>query len=136
LEILKDINILYVEDEPNIHSEVIYILKEYTNNIYTAYDGKKGLDKFLELKDKNINIDILITDINLPVMNGVEMIKELRQIDNSFDIIVITAKSKSYIQSKLGDIAINNTLYKPFDPIKLLKLMKGISARRQMAKED
>jgi YesN/AraC family two-component response regulator len=123
---IEKLNLLYIEDEPNILSEVVFILSEYVNKVYTAYDGKSGLDKFQELKDNNINIDIVITDVSMPQINGIDMLKKIAQEDNNINFIILTAKSSNYIYSKLGDLEVKDILYKPFDATSLIKSIKNI----------
>jgi DNA-binding NtrC family response regulator len=129
---MKQLNILYVEDEPSTHSEVVFILSSFKNNIiHRAYNGKKGLELFKKLKDDGIDIDIVITDANLPELNGINMLKEIKSINNSVDTVIITAKSPTYIEHMTEDIEITAIQYKPFDIEKLIEIINEIAKTKE-----
>jgi PAS domain S-box-containing protein len=89
-ELLKKLNVLYVEDEPKIREEMSGILANFFSNVYTAENGSLGLELYNQRKDK---IDIVISDINMPVMNGIDMAKEIRKQDKKVFIMFMTAFS-------------------------------------------
>lgn len=82
----KDMRILYVEDEVNIRTEVQRILQFLFEYVDTAVDGRDGLKKYQENK-----YDIILSDVNMPKMNGIEMIRNIIHIDPSQQIIMLTA---------------------------------------------
>lgn len=84
-ELLQSIKVLYVEDEEMIREEVTYFFKKYMPNFYTAKNGEEGIEKFNSIKP-----DLVITDIQMPKLNGIDMIKEL---NTTIPIIITTAYS-------------------------------------------
>ena len=67
--LLKKLNILYVEDDDVIRNELAQLLSNFFGHIYTAVDGKDGLKTY----EKNRKyIDIILTDINMPILNGID----------------------------------------------------------------
>lgn len=86
LEILKSLNILYIEDEENIRNNICQILKFICKDVYTASNGKEALSLF----NKN-NIDIILSDINMPEMSGLDFSKEIRKNNKFLPIILLTA---------------------------------------------
>jgi len=82
---LKDISVLYVEDEAEIRDVLAKILKRRIGTVYTASNGFEGVEKFREL-----NPDIVITDINMPKMDGLKMIAAIRKIKEDVPVIIIT----------------------------------------------
>jgi two-component system cell cycle response regulator len=83
---LRKISVLYVEDDENIQKVFTNILKRFITKLYIANNGAEGLKKFEELKP-----DLIITDIQMPKMNGIEMIANIRKENKNIPIIITTA---------------------------------------------
>ena len=89
----KNIKILYVEDDEIARENGIEYLENYFENIYEASDAIKALQLYEKHKP-----DIIITDIQMPKLNGLEFVKRIRQKDKKTQVIVITAFcDKSYL---------------------------------------
>jgi len=98
----KNLTVLYVEDNKEARDSTIELLKIFFNNIVIAYDGMDGIEKF------NSSIDIIITDINMPKMNGIDMIKKIKEINNNIPVLIISAHNETEylmdsIKSKVYD---------------------------------
>lgn len=120
ISILKNISILYVEDEKDLREVTHEILKSFTKNQYIAENGQEGLELFKKYKK---NIDLIVTDINMPILNGLEMAKEIKNINPNIPIIITTAFSnKEYLLESI-DIGIDKYVLKPIDIAKLLQAM-------------
>jgi len=119
---LKLAKILYVEDEENTRKNAVEYLEYYCDNVYEAENGEEGYQTYL-----NIKPDIIITDINMPKLNGLEMIQRIRENDNKTKIIVATA----YLESKYLLIAVElgliKYLIKPITEDILLPVLKMCS---------
>jgi YesN/AraC family two-component response regulator len=83
---LKNLKILYIDDEDNIRENAVEYLSFYCDNVYEAKDGINGLEAYKEYKP-----DIIITDIKLHKINGIDMVKQIRKVDNKTKIILATA---------------------------------------------
>jgi len=94
---LKDINILYVEDENEVRNLTCSFLSKFINKIISASNGQEGLDLFIKYyEDKTLeNIDLVVTDINMPKMNGLEMLEAIGKVDHLIPSIVTTAHNDS-----------------------------------------
>lgn len=91
--IAKKYTVLYVEDDDLIKEAMSRILQLFSGKLYTASDGKEGLKLFYAHKP-----DLIITDISMPIMNGIEMIKEIRQNNKEIPIMINSAFSdKDYL---------------------------------------
>ena len=78
IAITNTLNILYVEDDESARQQTIKMLKNYFTNIDVAIDGKDGLENFDKyFIENNKYYDLIITDIQMPIMNGISMIKEI-----------------------------------------------------------
>lgn len=78
-------NLLIVDDEEMILERVEILLEDIADNIYTATNGKEALDVLA-----NQSIDCILCDINMPVMNGIELIKQVRADNNETPFIFYT----------------------------------------------
>lgn len=116
--LLKELKILFVEDEVNISKLLKDALSDYFYSFTVASDGLEGLEKF-----KNVNPDIVITDILMPNLDGLEMTKEIRKIDENTPIIVLSAFSDKEKLLKAIDIGITKYFIKPFDPEEVLEYL-------------
>ncbi len=120
VSILKNITILYAEDEAVLREITLNILKSFTKKQFIAKDGAEGFELF---KQNESEIDLIITDVNMPIMNGLEMIKEIKKINPNIPIIVATAFSNTEYLLEAIDIGVDKYILKPIDMKKLLQLM-------------
>jgi PAS domain S-box-containing protein len=126
----QKLNLLYIEDNEGAREATLVILNEFFNNVIVAIDGQDGLDKF-----KNENIDIIITDINMPKINGLKMIEQIRKDDIHIPILVLSAYNESgfFIESiKLG---VDGYLLKPIDIQQFLESLNKIVQKLKMMDE-
>ena len=117
-EILKTISVLYVEDDKDIQRQLSLFLKAKVGVLYTAFDGREGVESY-----KKNRPDIIITDIRMPVMDGLEMAGIIREIDRNIPIIITTAFSESEYFLKSKDLEINEFVLKPINPYLLLNAL-------------
>ncbi|WP_206732234.1 response regulator transcription factor [Halarcobacter mediterraneus] len=123
-EILKDLKILFVEDENNISKLLKNAVSDYFYSFITAKDGKEGIEKY-----KNTSPDIVISDIMMPNLDGLEMTKVLREIDESLPIIILSAFSDKEKLLKAIDLGINKYFIKPFNPEELLEYLSTLAEK-------
>ncbi|MCF7921000.1 MAG: SpoIIE family protein phosphatase [Candidatus Cloacimonetes bacterium] len=116
------ISLLYVEDEESIRDNMITNLRRRVDILYSAENGEEGLAKFLEFKP-----DLIITDIKMPVMNGLEMIKRIREIKENTKIIMLSAHSDTRSLLEAIEIGVNGYILKPFQTGKLFKLIEDLA---------
>ena len=105
-----NITILYVEDDKDIREGLIPVLKYISNQLYVAVDGKDGLEQF-----KKYNPTIIISDIKMPNMTGLEMVKEIRKINKKQHIIFTTAHSESSYFMEAIEAHVDGYILKPID---------------------
>jgi len=118
---LKDITVLYCEDEQYLRDVTKGILESFTKEQLIAEDGEAGLNLFLKNQD---TIDLIITDVNMPKMNGLEMAKEIKAINPNIPIIVATAFSNSEYLLEAIELGVDKYVLKPINIKKLLDTMK------------
>lgn len=83
---LKDVRLLFVEDELLMQKSIEKILAKHIKEFRLAVNGEEGLKIHSEMKP-----DIIVTDLDMPVMNGIQMISAIRKTDTLTPIIIITA---------------------------------------------
>jgi diguanylate cyclase (GGDEF)-like protein len=120
ISILKNITILYAEDEKDLREVTHQILKGFTKKQYIAQNGQEGLELFKQYENE---IDLIITDVNMPILNGLDMIKEIKKINLNIPIIVATAFSNKEYLLEAIDIGVDKYVLKPIDIAKLLQVM-------------
>jgi CheY-like chemotaxis protein len=117
IELIKTLRVLYVEDEIALRDITISSLESIITQLVVSDNGKDGLEKFM-----NHDFDLIITDLSMPVMDGITMIKEIRKINSTIPIIVTTAfGSQNEEVEKLNEIGVNAYIMKPVDVMKLLQ---------------
>lgn len=84
-ERLKEITVLYVEDEDMMRESVVMLLKRRFKEVLVACNGAEALDVF-----KNNHVDVIITDLQMPVMDGMELSKQIREMGDT-PIVVVSA---------------------------------------------
>ena len=117
-EILKTLTILYVEDEIDLQNEVKYNIQPFVKEIITKNNGQEALEYF---KENQNSIDMIITDILMPVMNGIDMVNAIRDISYEIPIIYTTAFNDNEFLLKTVGQSIDAYILKPIDLEHLLK---------------
>lgn len=120
---LKKLNILYVEDDDFIRENTSELMKKIFNDVFVAKDGKDGIYTYNKNSQK---VDAIITDINMPELNGVEMAKvihKMDKVDKNTPIIAVSAYScEDYSFQEISE----NFSYYLKKPIKIKDLMLSI----------
>lgn len=109
--------ILAVDDSTTIQKLVSFTLKMKKHEVTLASDGLEALEYF-----NNYHFDLIITDLNMPRMNGIELIKSIREgdINNKIPIILLTTESDDVDKQMGYDAGADSYMVKPFEPPRLL----------------
>jgi DNA-binding response OmpR family regulator len=124
LPFTKKLRLLYVEDDTNIMSSFVPILESLFENIEVATNGEEGLKKFREN-----SIDLVITDIIMPKMNGLSMSREIKKIDDEIPIIITTSYNDVDFLTEAIEIGVDYYLFKPLKKEKILKALYKITTQ-------
>ncbi len=113
-----NISVLFVDDNETIRKLYRRILEKHVNHLYIAENGSHGLELYLKHKP-----DLVITDMMMPVMNGLEMVKEIKKIAPDAKFVVMSAYSEkdSFVESI--HLGVDGYLMKPVEAKKLLSLI-------------
>ena len=125
--------VLVVDDEIHIVHVVAVKLRNNGFEVISAGNGEEGFKLACEEKP-----DIIIADLKMPVMTGLEMVEKLRGCEQTKDIpvIVLTARGFDIEDGRKRDLQISEYLSKPFSPKKLLNDVENILYQRQLVQKN
>lgn len=118
-EILTSIKVLYVEDEDDVRNFTAKTLTAIVKEVVLAANGQEGVEQFKQ----NPDIDLIITDINMPKLGGLEMCEEIQQINKDIPIVITSAHNDPDFLKKAIDIGVDAYAMKPVDLYQLLECM-------------
>ncbi len=127
----KDLSLLIVEDEETIRKSLVDIFSMVFAYVGEASNGADGLKLFF---DSEKSFDIIFTDIGMPNMSGIEMIKEIRKKNSLVPIIVLSALNDSNLLIELINIGVDSFITKPFTPHSNLNMIYRLASRVSDAK--
>lgn len=110
VEYSQTLKVLYVEDGLEVREQTLKLLENFVSDITIGVDGQDGLDKFKEQK-----YDLILTDLNMPVMNGIDMIRNIRLVDEHIPIVVISAHNEKSFKEDAKKYNIVDYILKPVD---------------------
>jgi len=115
--------ILAVDDSASIRNMVAFTLKSAGYDVVEAVDGQDGLEKA-----KGRQVNLVLTDQNMPRMDGLTLVKSLRALAQykSAPILILTTESSDEMKAKGRAAGATGWLVKPFDPPKLLEVVKKV----------
>ncbi len=118
--------ILTVDDSPSMRQMLAYVL---TSNGYTVIEAEDG-EQALELAKTNL-ADLVLTDQNMPRLDGIGLIKALRSLPGykTVPIMMLTTESSQALKQQGREAGATGWMVKPFDPEKLLEMLKRVLAQ-------
>ncbi len=120
-DLLKNISVLYVEDDADIREQLSRFLKRRVGMLYTAANGEEGLEIWRRHKP-----EVVVTDIMMPVMDGLKMAEAIKAENRSVPVIVTTAFNETGFFLKAIDLGIDKYVIKPVKTDLLLQaIQKG-----------
>lgn len=124
--------ILVVDDEPNIAQTLQDRLELRGFTVVTAQNGKEGLEAVEREKP-----DLILLDVIMPVMDGHEMLEEMRRINlcPEASVIILTARSQTQDIARAAACGINEYVIKPFDISELFGKIENVLEKRQLVKQ-
>lgn len=118
---LKRLKILCVEDDEGIRKRVVSTLSYYFDEVFEASDGESGYEMYLSKKPH-----IVLTDIQMPQSDGVELVKNIRYDDKKTIIIILTAHSSEEYLLSLINLNINQYILKPINSTRLFEAFEKV----------
>ena len=106
----QNLQVLYVEDNQDTREMTLMILEDFFETIIIACDGQEGYERF-----KEHPIDLIITDINMPNMDGLTMIQEIKKLNPDIPVLIFSAYSDSSHFMQAIKLGVDGYLIKPID---------------------
>lgn len=139
LENSKNFRILYIEDDKSLQDSTVKLFDNFFKSIDTASDGEEGYAKYKDSFEKAEEpYDIVITDINMPKMNGIDMCKKIKSLNDNQAIIIVTAFTEVEYLNNAIELGVNGFLSKPVEMKSVKKVFYTVTqlvANRKLEKE-
>ena len=124
MELGKDLDVLYIEDDQTLQNETKKILERIFKSVDVAPDGQQGLDAF-----STKTYDLLITDIEMPNMDGLTMSRHIKKLNDEIPIVVVSAYSNTDYLLDAISIGINYYILKPIKMPRLIDTLFSVVKR-------
>ena len=129
-------HILVVDDEQNMLLTIQFILEVANYQVTTAQNGRDALAKILAAKNSGNEIELLILDIQMPCLTGLQLIDELDRLDIDIPTLVITGYGNRELAAKLRRKGCDEYLDKPFDDEELIKRIAILFEKKVIQVQD
>ncbi|OGP52215.1 MAG: two-component system response regulator [Deltaproteobacteria bacterium RBG_13_43_22] len=117
--------ILIVDDSPTLRTSLSFCLENAGYQTIQSENGQEGLDTLTKLKEEGKSIGLIITDINMPVMDGIGFIREVKATSFRFvPILVLSTETERSLKDQAKEAGAAGWLNKPFRPEQLLWVVK------------
>ena len=130
----KTLKLLYVEDHREARDAMLQVLNEFFDDITIAFDGEDGLDKFQSNK-----IDLIITDVNMPKMDGLLMVEKIRSTtttNTKIPVIVLSAFNETDYFLQSIRIGVEGYLLKPIELAQFMNILNKVVSRLMLVEES
>jgi len=124
LNITKPLHLLYVEDEKNIRETSLELFENFFDTITTAENGLEGLHRY-----KEGGIDIIISDISMPVMDGIDFLTYVRQKEANLPVVIYSAWNNASSMSACIALNIDAYLLKPIQMKNILDVLEKVACK-------
>lgn len=125
--ILNQSTLLYLEDDEVIRSETLSIFQKVFKQVFVGKNGEQGLELYNTNKDQ---IDIILTDINMPKLDGIDFMSQVRKEDFELPILIVTAFNDLQILVKAIKLNVTDYIVKPMQLNSTLKILHRILTNR------
>lgn len=125
-----DLRVLYVEDDFDTREAVSEMLQRWITELYQAENGRQGLELF-----KEHQIDLIISDLRMPLMDGLEMFKAIREMDGNIQIIVTSAYSDTDYFLKAIELGVTQYVLKPIDRQQFFSAIERCARQVEMERQ-
>lgn len=122
-ELSKDLTVLYVEDEIAVQKELESMFKIFFKNVIVANDGQEGLELYAKYQKE---IDMIISDIRMPRLDGLAMVEQIRKKNRDIPIIMLTAFNEQEYFIKSISLKIDKYMLKPIDQVNFLNTIYDV----------
>lgn len=133
-EFLKQLTILFIEDDEITRTQLEKMLNRLFKKVIVANNGLDGYEKYQEDKVGENKIDLILSDINMPIMNGIEMLEKIRVNDSSIPVIFSTARTETEYLIKAISLGVEYYVLKPMNIEDTLNKIEKICEKKYYQK--
>lgn len=134
ISITKRLSILYIEDNLDVRNQTIKMLKIFFDNIEIADNGESGLELFkLNNKYESTSYDLIITDIEMPILDGISMIIKMRKLNKDIPILIFSAHSNTDYFLKTINAGIDGYILKPYNIDQISNSLMNIIEKNRLS---
>ena len=127
-KIAENKTILICEDDIAVLEELKSILSMFFDRVLVAKDGQEGLNIY---NDNSMDISLIVTDINMPYLNGLDMLEKIKNINNDQKCLVLSAHDDLKYVLQIIELGVNQFMPKPYDVddmlIKIFKILENLA---------
>ena len=116
----KDVRVLIVEDNEKAGRLLVSILSKIYDRIIIAKDGEDALLLLNDFHMENKPFDVIVSDINMPRLHGLDLLNSVRKVDKDLPFIFVTAQKDEKLISKAQELGVDEYLFKPIDALSLI----------------
>lgn len=129
----KNFHLLYVEDNIKVQNETVKMLENFIPNIKVAQNGIEGLELYEKhFNSENLNkFDLVITDINMPQKDGLNMIKTIKEINHDIFILIFSAYNYTNYFQEAIKIGIDGYILKPYTLEEISETISNVLKKRE-----
>jgi len=129
LQYTKELSLLFAEDHTELRVNTTEILKNFFKNVDSAEDGEEALTLYKDAYKNDNPYDLILTDIQMPKMDGVALTEKIYEINPSQIVVVLSAHDESAYLLPLINLGIEQFIKKPIDYQELLKVLLNIAKK-------
>jgi DNA-binding response OmpR family regulator len=129
-QLSANLSVLYVEDDEDTLAQTSKMLSNYFAQVDTANNGEDGFEKYY-----NNSYDMVLTDISMPYLNGLEMIEKIKEKDQNIPIAIFSAYDDSEYFIKAIELGVDGYLLKPYNINQLNNLIEKLISKNSIKDE-
>ncbi len=134
INLSEQLKILVVDDMPTMRKVVIHMLNELNlKNVSQAEDGQEAWSKIVEAHKASSPYELIISDVNMPKMNGIELLEKVRTTEafKTLPFLIVTVEDQTYTVMKAVQLGVSNYIVKPFSPSTLKDKIERVFAKEK-----
>jgi len=132
LQYTKELSLLFAEDHTELRENTTEILKNFFKTVDSVENGEEALKLYKEKFQQNETYDLVLTDIQMPKMDGVELTQKVYEINSSQTVVVLSAHDESDYLLPLINLGIEQFIKKPIDYQELLRVLLNIAKKASL----
>jgi DNA-binding response OmpR family regulator len=136
-KLTKKLDILFVEDHDDLRTSTAEVLDSFFNSVQSCSNGEDALNQYLQYKEKNSKYyDIVLSDIKMPIMDGITLTREIYKINKDQPIIILSAFDDTKYLLELINLGIEQFIQKPIDFQELLSSLYNTAKKITLTQKE